>query len=564
MSITNLKLLYCFAFLLCTVIACKTDIGETTTSGTDDSVDTVGDHEVDSDYVWDISSITRIVLNGSSISVNGSGASVTGSKVTITSSGNYSVTGTLTNGQVIVNTTDLGVVRLILGGVNITCSSSSPILVTDAAKVVINLAENTENFLTDGASYVTVDGEPNAAIFSKSNLSIFGSGKLTVVGKYLDGISSKDGLIIKSGTIAVTSVDDGIRGKDYLIIEDGNITVNSGGDGLKSDNEVYASKGYINITKGVFNIVSGGDAISARTIANIADGNFTITSGGGSSKTKSLNSAKGIKAVVSLTIETGTFVVSSADDALHSNGKITINAGSFALSTVDDGIHADAEVTINNGTINISKSYEGIESHLLTVNDGNISVTSSNDSFNATAGSRTEQDDKSFIYIYGGYMALSGTTGDPLDSNGSLVMTKGTVIVHGPTSAPEVAIDYNGSFNVSGGFLIASGTNSNMTQSPSTTSTQKSIQVMFPSSLAANTIFNVQDANGNSIATFKPVRKYQSMVVSSPLFVMGSTYKIYTSGSSTGTFPDGFSTDSTYTPGSLYKSFTITGSVTKL
>jgi hypothetical protein len=73
--------------------------------------------------------------------------------------------------------------------------------------------------VADGASYVLEEGtdEPNAAIFSKSDLTIFGAGSLNVDGNYNDGIASKDGLIIKSGTISVTSVDDGIRGKDYLI-----------------------------------------------------------------------------------------------------------------------------------------------------------------------------------------------------------------------------------------------------------------------------------------------------------------------------------------------------------
>lgn len=541
--------------------ACKTDIAAEDEDTT--TIDNVN-HEEDSDYIWDSSKVTTITLNGTSVAISGSGASASGSKATITAAGNYSISGSLTNGQVIVNTTDKGVVRLILNGVNIKCSNSAPIYIMDAGKVIINLVDGKENILTDTPAYLVVDGEPNATIFSKSNLTIFGSGKLTVSGNYLDGISSKDGLIIKSGNITVSAVDDGIRGKDYLMVKDGTINVTSGGDGLKSDNELSTAMGFVAITTGNFTIVSGGDAISAFTNMVISDGLFTITSGGGSSKAKPTVSAKGIKALTSLTIDKGTYNINSADDCLHTNGSMTINNGTFQISSTDDGIHANANLTINKGNITISKSYEGIESHILTVKDGNISVVSSNDSFNATAGNRTEQDDKSFINIYGGYIALSASAGDPLDSNGSMVMTGGTVIVHGPASAPEVAIDYNGTFNVSGGFLIAAGPSSQMLQSPSTSSTQKALQVTLKSALNAETIFRLEDANGNDIATFKPIRKYLTMVFTSPLLVQGSTYKIYTGGTSTGTAANGLISNGSYTPGTLYSTFTVSGTVTKV
>jgi hypothetical protein len=555
-NIRRCSLFFLF-FMFLFLVSCKTEIGE------QDAVNN-GNHEEESDYIWDSSKVTQITLNETSISVSGSGASADGSKVTIKSEGNYSISGTLTNGQVIVNTTDKGVVRLILNGVNIKCTSSAPLYVMDAGKTVINLVENKENYLTDGSSYVTVDDEPNAALFCKSNLTIFGLGKLTVTSNYLDGITSKDGLILKSGTINVSAIDDGIRGKDYLMIKDGTISVASGGDGLKSDNELSTSLGFISITKGEINVTSGADAIDAQTDIKISDGKFNLISGGGSSKTKTVNSTKGIKALSTLTIDKGTFTISAADDALHTNGTLIINGGTFALSSSDDGIHADASLTVNTGNIVISKSYEGMESHILTIKDGNINVVSSNDCLNATAGTRTEQDDKSFLNIFGGTIALNASAGDPLDSNGSMVMTGGKVIVHGPASQPEVAIDYNGTFNVSGGFLIASGPSSNMLQSPSTSSSQKSLQVTLKSALASETIFHIEDANGIEIVSFKPIRKYLTIVVSSPLFVQGSTYKIITGGTSTGTVTDGLINNGVYTPGTTYASFTVSGTITKV
>ncbi len=554
-------------FFLSFMISCKTNIGK---EDADDSEETIGDHEDAGDYIWDSSSVTQIVLNGSSVNVTGSGATVNDSKVTITAAGNYSISGSLTNGQVIVNSTDDGVVRLILNGINITCTTSAPIYIIDSEKTIINLVANTENYVSDGTAYITVDDEPNAAIYSKSDLTIFGPGSLIVKGNFNDGITSKDGLIIKSGTLTVSAIDDGIRGKDYLIIKDGNITVNSGGDGLKSDNEESTSKGYISIVTGVINTVSGGDAIAAQTSATITDGKFNLTSGGGSSKSKTTTSAKGIKALVSLTIKTGTFVISSADDALHSNGKIVINGGIFALSSGDDGIHADTSIEINDGTINITKSYEGIESMLITINGGDIHLISSDDGINAadgTSNSRTggfggQSAGNCTLNINGGNIYVDAL-GDGLDVNGSIVMTNGSVIVNGPTSNDNGALDYDGSFKLTGGFLLAAGS-SGMTQAPGTTSTQNSILLTLKSVQSAGSLVHIQTSDGTEVFTFAPSKKYQTIVFSSPLLLQGSTYKVFTGGSSTGAVTDGLYENGTYSSGTQYANFTISSVLTKV
>ena len=186
----------------------------------------------------------------------------------------------LEDGQIVVETDNEEVVQLILDGVDIRSSTNAPIYIKEADKVVIILAEDSENYISDGTDYVfedPVEEEPNAAIFSKGDLTIHGSGSLTVNGNYMDGITSKDGLIIASGTLIVKAVDDGIRGKDYLVVEDGNITVNAGGDGLKSDNEEEAARGYILVENGIINITAGGDGINAQTDVMVTEGSFTIS-----------------------------------------------------------------------------------------------------------------------------------------------------------------------------------------------------------------------------------------------------------------------------------------------
>jgi len=176
--------------------AASTDI--VVTAATTTTVVHSADHEDATDYAWDSAAVIPITLQGDSITVDGDGATVEGSQVTISAPGTYSISGSLTDGQIIVDTQDAELVRLILNGVNIHSATSAPIAVMDAAETIIWLADNTENFLTDGDAYVFADpaeDEPNAALFSKSALTIAGSGSLTVVGNYNDGIASKDGLI---------------------------------------------------------------------------------------------------------------------------------------------------------------------------------------------------------------------------------------------------------------------------------------------------------------------------------------------------------------------------------
>lgn len=98
--------------------------------------------------------------------------------------------------------------------------------------------------------------------------------------------------------------------------------------------------------------------------------------------------------------------------------------------------------------------------------------------------------------------------------NGSIVMTAGEVIVNGPTSNNNGAFDYDSSFKLNGGFIIAVGS-SGMAQAPSTTLTQYTLLLNLKSSQQANSLFHIQSSDVNDIVTFKPVKKYQSIVFSS-------------------------------------------------
>lgn len=534
------------------------------------------DHEDLDDYTWDSRQAVQIVLNGSEINESSDNVTVNGSQATITSPGNYVLSGSLTDGQIVVNTTDENTVRLILNGVTINNSKNSAIYIASAKKVVIILEGSTVNNITDGSSYVYASAditEPDAAIFSKSDLSIYGSGTLNVYGNYNDGIASKDGLIIKSGNINVSSVDDGMIGKDYLIVKSGTVTVTSTGDGLRSDNSDDASRGYINIESGIVDITSASDAIDAQTDAVISSGEINITSGGGSGKKVGSNtSAKAIKGTVCAVIDNGTFSINSADDAVHSNGVVVINNGTFAISSGDDGVHADSILSINGGNITISKCFEGLESKTININDGNIHITASDDGINGAGGNDGSgaggwpggmpAPGNYNLYISGGYISVN-TTGDGLDINGSIEMSAGTVIIHGPTVNNESPIDYDVSFKMTGGLIAAAGS-SGMAQAPSTNSTQYSLLITFGSVNFSGTLFHIQNAEGNDILTFAPAKTYQSVAFCSPELIKDSSYDIFLGGSSTGIAVDGLYEGGVYSGGTKYKTFTVSGIVTTI
>jgi len=423
-------------------------------------------------------------------------------------------------------------------------------------------------------------------------LTINGSGKLIVNGNYNNGIASKDELRITGGNIQIDAADDGLIGRDLLAVKDGSVTINAGGDGIKSTNDKDPSKGVIAIEGGTFNIKAVNDGIQAETSLFIADGNFTIASGGGSPETianregsmpgpdkeqgqkntaatsTETESAKGLKAAVEVAIGGGTLEIDSSDDAVHSNNSITITDGNLNIASGDDGIHADSSILINGGNINITKSYEGIESKAITIAEGDIHVNASDDGINIGGGNDgsgmdMQADAKdSLLTISGGYVYVN-SQGDGLDSNGSISMTDGTVVVSGPTMNGNGSLDYDQSFEMSGGFLIAAGS-SGMAQAASEESTQNSVLMTFSETKSVGTVVHLEDSKGNGVVTFKPEKDYQSIFISSPKLKKNTSYTLYSEGSSTGNEKDGLYTDGDYQDGTKVVEFKISDSVTWL
>jgi hypothetical protein len=488
------------------------------------------------DYEWDIADEISISLADNAINFESSDVTVNGSVLTIEAAGTYRISGSLSDGEIIVNTKDDGVVRLILDGVDIQNTTGPAIFVEDADKVVVYLPAGSQNYLSDGESYTLPDpesDEPNAALFSTADLIIDGAGSLMVTALYNDAIASKDGLIINNGNITLISDDDGLRGKDYVVIRSAMITIDASGDGIKSDESEDASKGYIVIESGTLDIRAGMDAIDAETTITIDSGTFPIVAGSGVQRGMVLNSSmKGIKGGSSISINNGNFTITSSDDSIHSNSTIVINDGQFTLSSGDDGIHADDTLTIENGQITILDSYEGLESATMNINNGEITIYADDDGINLAGGADGSGMNAGMgggrpgrnagpgidafggagnyaLYINGGIIFVNAN-GDGIDSNGSITITDGTVVVNGPTENMNGALDYMGNFTISGGLLIAVGS-SGMAQAPGTNSSQPSLMIFFGGTVAAGTPVNIQNSAGENILTFVPIKQIQSL-----------------------------------------------------
>lgn len=445
------------------------------------AIDTSGlfsDRELDGSY--DESAAIAIQLNGDSAVCDNNAVSIDGTRITLTGEGVYLLSGTLTDGQIIVDAGENDKVQLVLSGVDITSADSAAIYALEADKVFLTLADGTENTLSNGGEYIAIDeNNIDAVVFAKTDLTLNAAAG--------HGVVSKDDLVITQGSYTVTAASHGLSGKDSVSIAGGSFAITAGKDGIHAENADDLSLGSLYIESGSFTIAAQGDAVSASGAAEIDGGTFELTTGEGSaSVTMSSSDAagpgrpgeqvfqeetaaaeedtvsqKGIKAEGGLTIGGGTFTLDTVDDGLHTGGELLITDGAFTLSSGDDAIHADGALTIQNGSFTIPYCYEGIEGLSITVEGGTFTITSHDDGLNAAGGADSSgfggrspdqfsaDGSDSFITINGGSFTIV-STGDCVDSNGDLTINGGTLDLTCNGSG-NTALDADGTYANNGG-----------------------------------------------------------------------------------------------------------------
>ncbi len=270
----------------------------------------------------------NVTFSGDSISADDtSGLTISESTVTINAPGTYKFTGELSDGSIVVDTLQKGDVFLVLAGVNINCSSSSPIHGKQAKNIYIVLEKDTENYVSDENSYILPAGEdePDAAIFSKDDLFIMGEGSLFVDANYNDGITGKDDVNIESGNITVDAVNHGIKGKDSLEIKGGKVTVTALGDGIKSTQDNDPALGFVEIKAGDVTIKAGDEGIQAYTNVIISGGNISIDSMDAAIKAEQTINVSG----GSLSIETYDIPFSAMQIEENGKANVTVNGNKY-------------------------------------------------------------------------------------------------------------------------------------------------------------------------------------------------------------------------------------------
>lgn len=454
----------------------------------------------------------EIKLNGDSAECGYDGVSIEGTAITVAKEGVYRISGTLNDGQIVVNA-DKAKVQLILDNADITCKTSSPIYGADSDKIFISLAENSVNTLTDGSSYTYTDEEkqePDACIFSSDSITINGSGTLNVNANFADGVHSKDDVVITGGNINIVSIGDGIKGKDYAAVCGGKFNIKSGGDGIKSTKKDDTSFGFVYIEGGEFLINAEQDGIQAETKLIIAGGEFDVTSGGGHENcVKTHNDMEfggghgfgkggfggmtppdgfdfdnmtppddmpnhggfdfGEMTPPDMNAEQTAYYLTntvtekedSADTEVSTKGLkggvlVEIGGGNITVDSADDAVHSNGDVQISGGFSTLCAGDDGIHAEeTVSISDGSVAVTKSYEGIegkviNVSGGTVnvTSTDD--------GFNAADGTSqvGIGTYSNGAELNISGGFVY---VDAEGDGLDSNGDMTISGGTILING-----------------------------------------------------------------------------------------------------------
>lgn len=532
--------------------------------------------------VYDVSEKESAVENAATVDlstlskdVNADGATVLSNDVTtITSAGSYILTGAYAGITVSVGNGET--VHLFLN--DATISGGTGIAISNTNKkstLIITACENTEN-------EVASKGDDVNAIHVKGTLKINGTGTIKVSAKK-NGIKVSKGLSIADSTINLTAGNHALSarfietenakinvlsaGKDalnaecddktqeftldegYVSLKNSKIIASVSGDGIQADAFVYITGGSVDIETSTTFVSYSAESMAAY---DLSEDDFRYIKSGDTYKkvaddvaTKGaryamIQSAKGIKCgeikyeidgtEYAVTKNSNYFIVidgtrvkiDSSDDAIHTNsGNVLIKGGTLDLTTLDDGIHADELVKIDGGEITVNGSYEGIEGAYVEIGGGTIYITASDDGINAASDDESVNE---HIIISGGTITVDAS-GDGLDSNGTIYVTGGTLIVYGPTTGADTGLDADGGILIDGGNVFVASSKE-MLEIPASNS-KSNVLVYGVNTVPAGSEIILTNADGGEMVRITLKKQAQAIILSTPELATNGTYSLY-------------------------------------
>ncbi len=367
-------------------------------------------NELDIKTDWE--AMANITFSDTGISIDGNGATVEGNELTITEGGAYTLSGDSNNCSVIINTDEN--VKLILNGVDLTSTSGPVIYGLQVKNLYIEMAEGTENTLTDCEEYATdaSTGEVigKAVISCEDDLIILGEGTLNINGNYKHGISADDKLYIEAGNINIQTIGtDGLHANDLICIDGGILDISAPSDIMESEDMI---------------VINGG----------------TIT---GTSEDE------GIESKNSLYINGGKIQIEASDDALNAASYLEINGGELTINCqIGDAIDCnggyDGCIVINGGTINAigGKTPEGgidADNSMAFINGGEIIVT-------GDVNSPLSNEGKQVTVVYGTFNA--NETIEIKDSNDKTVFSTTPTVSGSTMIISSASLNLNESYKI--------------------------------------------------------------------------------------------------------------------
>ena len=457
---------------------------------------------------------------------------------------NYVVTGTTTDGSLIINgKTNFG---LTLNGVNITRASKTALDIECSGNAY--LYAKGSNKLNDGTTE-----DHKGAIFAKGKLLISGDGSLEVYGNYKNGIHGKNSIVIEKGVnLYVKSTENnGIKSGGDMFINGGIINVEvsaDGGKAINGDANVTINGGRTTVIatgNGTWEadetLSTGGDTKAAAGIGS--DGIFYMN--GGELYAKATGSGgKGVKADSEAYITGGKIRIITEGGLYYSNGttenhNYTGNTDNLAsaytsspkgmkIGTKDDTVSPTVTygvLKISGGDIMVRTSgnnAEGIESKgTLDISGGTVLVYAYDDAINSTGD----------LTISGGTVVAVGTNNDAIDANGNMNLTGGTIIACGAGGAESgIDVDESHSLTINNCYLFGIGGRIDAKLG----STSQGI-ISATASIAANSTVSISNSSKTLYSfTMPPTSVSGTMIISTPDLSNGSSYTL-TAGSNSAT-----------------------------